>query len=113
MALLGDLGAGKTTFVKGIAEELGNCNCDLVTSPTFHYLNTYDTKPNIYHFDLYRLKQAEDFVHLGFLDYLESNDGICLIEWAEKIFDFLPKTTLYVNLIHLEEGKRQINVYKK
>lgn len=86
MTLTGDLGAGKTHFVKGFAKGLG---CDkLVTSPTFTLLNVYDGgKLPIYHFDMYRLSSREEAEELGFNEYfdLKSLDGACLVEWPEQV----------------------------
>ncbi len=82
--LSGDLGAGKTAFVKGVAEFFG---LDGVTSPTYAYLNVYGDY--IYHYDCYRLSSGEDAVLLGLTDYF-GGDNICFIEWAENIEDVLP-----------------------
>src|SRR3989344_4050210 len=83
------LGAGKTTFIKNIVQNFSKKNIE-VTSPTFVYMNIYDTETPIYHFDLYRIKNSSDFINFGFDEYF-SNNGICLIEWAENILDILPK----------------------
>lgn len=90
LALSGDLGAGKTTFVQGLARGL-NIH-DPIQSPTFTLLNVY---PGLYHFDLYRLKSASDFLGLGFDEYFEKN-GICAIEWPERIPSLLPSKTISV-----------------
>lgn len=111
VALHGDLGAGKTTLVKGIVGELTLLPKQTVQSPTFTYLNIYDSELPIYHFDLYRLKGANEFIQLGFLDFLEEN-GICLIEWAERISSLLPANTIHVELSQAGEGKRKIDVYQ-
>ncbi|NGX39693.1 MAG: tRNA threonylcarbamoyladenosine biosynthesis protein TsaE [Chlamydiae bacterium] len=109
VALFGDLGAGKTTLVKGIITELTSLSMDEIPSPTFTYLHTYEATPPIFHFDLYRLQNASDFTQMGFLDYF-SEGGICLIEWPERIASILPKNTLTVTLSHLENGRRKIDV---
>lgn len=111
VALHGDLGAGKTTLAKGVIAALTSISTPEVQSPTFTYLNIYEGELPIYHFDLYRLKSHEDFIQLGFLDFLGEN-GICLIEWAERIAPLLPPLTLHVELSHVGEGKRKIDVYK-
>jgi len=111
VALHGDLGAGKTTLAKGMIA--GICGDELrnVQSPTFTYLNIYDSKPTVYHFDLYRLKGTDDFMQLGFLDFL-GDRGICLIEWPERISGLLPVGSIHVQLSHLGEEMRKIDVYK-
>ncbi|MBS0628814.1 MAG: tRNA (adenosine(37)-N6)-threonylcarbamoyltransferase complex ATPase subunit type 1 TsaE [Verrucomicrobia bacterium] len=111
VALQGDLGSGKTTLVKGIVAEIGAITSRNVQSPTFTYMNIYDCEPPIFHFDLYRLKKETEFLEKGFLDFLGEN-GICLIEWAERIANLLPKGTIYVTLSQISEGKRSVDVYK-
>jgi tRNA threonylcarbamoyladenosine biosynthesis protein TsaE len=109
VAFFGDLGAGKTTFIKGLVEEVnGTCKND-VTSPTFVYMNIYAGSVDLYHFDLYRLKDEKQFMHMGFEEYL-SNDGICLIEWAEKIKSNLPKNVIAISITHMGENKRKITI---
>ena len=83
--LTGDLGAGKTTFVKDVVFALG-CE-DLVTSPTFTLLNTYNVKFPVYHFDMYRLSSAEEAMNVGFEEYFDKNtlDGVCFVEWPENV----------------------------
>jgi tRNA threonylcarbamoyladenosine biosynthesis protein TsaE len=103
LALSGDLGAGKTTFVKGIVEGLLG-NPLQVQSPTFVYLHLYQGKFPIHHFDLYRLQNFEQFLALGFEEYF-SMHGICVIEWSEKILSLLPAHTLFIHLAHPVETK--------
>lgn len=83
--LKGDLGSGKTTFVKEVVKALG-CE-DLVTSPTFTLLNTYNATFPIYHFDMYRLSSAEEAMNVGFEEYFDKRtlDGVCFVEWAENV----------------------------
>lgn len=108
LCLHGDLAAGKTTFVKGLAEALG-VSSDEVNSPTFVYLNIYRGCQNIYHFDLYRMTKSEQFLQMGFDEYLFS-DGLTCIEWSERIADYLPKHAIKVTLNHSGEDKREIIV---
>ena len=105
VAFLGELGAGKTTFIKGLAGPFAQ-------SPTFTYLNVYAEKVPIYHFDLYRLKDWAAFTQMGFDEYFDLG-GICLIEWAEKIKSFLPAHTLIVKITHLTDQQRQIEYVQK
>jgi len=106
VAFFGDLGAGKTTFIKGLVSSLSP---EIVTSPTFTYLHIYAA--NIYHFDLYRLRSEKDFIDLGFAEYF-ARDGICLIEWAEKIIAILPDHTIRIFLEHKGEDRRTISFKK-
>ena len=101
ITLTGDLGAGKTTFSKMLCIHLG-ITTD-ISSPTFTYLNIYEDK--VAHFDLYRLKNKEQFFALGFEEYIDA-EFITLIEWPEIIKDSLPKKTIRVNLSHEKEIRR-------
>ena len=102
VVLSGDLGAGKTAFVKGVCEYFG---LDGVTSPTYAYLNVYGDM--VYHYDCYRLSCGEDANLLGLTDYF-GKKNICLIEWAENIEDALPTKVISVNIQKLGENKRKI-----
>lgn len=95
IALQGPLAAGKTTLTKGIALSL-NVK-DTITSPTFCLISEYEGKLPLYHFDVYRLQGADDFANLGAEDMIYG-DGVCLIEWSEKIMDELPKNTIIIRL---------------
>ncbi|MDN3507182.1 MAG: tRNA (adenosine(37)-N6)-threonylcarbamoyltransferase complex ATPase subunit type 1 TsaE [Simkaniaceae bacterium] len=107
VALYGDLGAGKTTFVKAVAATLTPDT--LVQSPTFTYLNIYDAEIPLFHFDLYRLQSEKKFVDMGFLDILHGGDGICFIEWPESIEAFLPENTKRITINHTENGGRELH----
>ena len=107
IALKGDLGAGKTTFVKGIAKALGVSDMDIVTSPTFSYLNIYDGSIPLFHFDLYRMKNFQDFSSSGLEDYFFA-DGICCIEWPDIAVEALPKNTILVDFSHRGTSEREI-----
>lgn len=99
IALSGDLGAGKTTFVQGLAQGLDIV--DPIQSPTFTLLNIYQ---NLYHFDLYRLKNESDFLGLGFDEYFQK-DGICAIEWPERIPSLLPSHTLFIAFSYSDQQR--------
>lgn len=109
VAFFGNLGAGKTTFIKGIVEAVGGYPRENVTSPTFSYLNIYETTIPLYHFDLYRLRDSDEFLSMGFEEYLFAG-GICCIEWSEKIEELLPEATTRITLSHREDGGRLIEV---
>lgn len=109
ISLVGDLGAGKTTFAKGVAKGLGIEK--MVTSPTFTILNEYpDGKTKMYHFDMYRLESEEEARAVGFENYFDllSLDGITLVEWAENTKGILPKKYIQVTLEKIDDEKRKI-----
>ncbi len=112
VSFFGDLAAGKTTFIKGMAESLG-VDPNTVNSPTFQYLNIYQgpyqDSPSIFHFDLYRLENSEDFLAMGF-EELFCRGGITCIEWAERIGAILPKNCIHVSIAHTENGQRQVKI---
>lgn len=101
--LSGDLGAGKTEFVKGVAKYFVP-NAE-VTSPTYAYLNIYGDY--IYHYDCYRLSNGEDAEMLGLTDYFNGKN-VCFIEWAENIEDALPKNCKRVQIQKIDENTRKI-----
>lgn len=100
----GDLGAGKTVFVKGVAKYFGFSG---VTSPTYAYLNVYGDF--LYHYDCYRLSCGEDAERLGLTDYF-GGDNVCIIEWAENIEDALPNNVKRVNIIKISKTQRKIEL---
>ena len=102
IALFGDLGAGKTTFVQGLGAALGVEGP--IQSPTFTYLNIYAGPLPLYHFDLYRLKHPSDFFSMGFEEYFHGQ-GVVAIEWAERIQDYLPPNTLFLRFSHQEQSR--------
>ena len=112
-AFYGKMGAGKTTFIKAICEELGVE--DVITSPTFAIINEYSiTTPHspltsdvIYHFDFYRIKKLEEVYDMGYEDYFYSG-ALCLIEWPELIEEVLPEDAVKVQIIEKEDGTRAI-----
>ena len=107
VALTGELGSGKTTLVQGIGEGLRIKS--LIKSPSFVIINEYDGPLPLYHFDLYRLNNAEEILSLGYEEYLYEKRGVVVIEWAEKIKDFLPKEYLEINLKIVNLSKRKIS----
>jgi tRNA threonylcarbamoyladenosine biosynthesis protein TsaE len=97
VALVGTLGAGKTHLVRAIAEGLDIPNPAVVNSPTFVLIQEYDARLPIYHFDAYRLASEAEFVDLGVHEYFQGN-GVCLIEWADKVPTCLPKERLDIRI---------------
>lgn len=87
ICMYGDLGAGKTEFVRAMAQELGIE--DYITSPTFTIINEYKGSLDLYHFDVYRIADSDEMYEIGYDEYI-NGDGICVIEWAQLIEDILP-----------------------
>ena len=115
-AFYGKMGAGKTTFVKAICEELGVQ--DVITSPTFAIVNEYaisqlpsansQLPTAIYHFDFYRVKKLEEAYDMGYEDYFYSG-ALCFIEWPELIEEILPDDAVRVSIIEQEDGSRVVS----
>ncbi|SFE15394.1 tRNA (adenosine(37)-N6)-threonylcarbamoyltransferase complex ATPase subunit type 1 TsaE [Thermophagus xiamenensis] len=107
IAFHGNMGVGKTTFIKGLCRALGVV--DPVTSPSFAIVNKYVTSDNqtVYHFDFYRLKNVSEVFDIGYEDYFFGDD-ICLIEWPEKIAEVLPDDRLDVWMTENADGSRSI-----
>ena len=105
-AFYGKMGAGKTTFVKAICEELG-VN-DVITSPTFAIVNEYESpKQTIYHFDFYRIKKLEEVYDMGYEEYFYSG-ALCFIEWPELIEEVLPEDAVKVTIEEVPDGSRLV-----
>lgn len=103
--LAGEMGAGKTVFVKGMAQGLGIKS--LITSPTYAYMNDYDGI--LYHYDCYRLTSGEDAESLGLTDYFYAG-GICVVEWSENIADVIPNGAIRVTIEKTGETQRSIEI---
>jgi len=107
----GQMGAGKTTFIKKLCEEMGTV--DVVNSPTFAIVNVYDVeqpqKGEVYHFDCYRLKDIREAMDFGAEEYLDSGN-YCFIEWPEMIEPLLPEDTVYVHIVPQENGDRILTI---
>ena len=109
-ALYGKMGAGMTTFIKAVCEELGVS--DVITSPTFAIVNEYrsDTAGElIYHFDFYRIKKLEEVYDMGYEDYFYSG-ALCFIEWPELVEELLPGNTIKVTIEEVENGEREVTL---
>ena len=109
-ALYGKMGAGKTTFVKALCQELGVE--DVVTSPTFAVINEYRSDiagELIYHLEFYRIKKLEEVYDMGYEDYFYSG-ALCFIEWPELVEELLPGNTVKVTIEELEDGSRKLTM---
>ena len=109
IAMVGNLGTGKTTLSKYIAEGLGVT--EALSSPTFNIVKEYRSgRLPLFHFDVYRLSSVDDLVDIGAEDYLYG-DGVCLIEWADIVADILPEETIVIRLEYGEnEGAREVTI---
>ena len=97
IALIGDLGTGKTCLTQGIARGVGIAPDEVVNSPSYILINEYNGAMPIYHIDLYRLENSAEIAELGLSEYMDG-DGICIIEWAERIADTLPDTCIKIHI---------------
>ncbi|MDO5761453.1 MAG: tRNA (adenosine(37)-N6)-threonylcarbamoyltransferase complex ATPase subunit type 1 TsaE [Bacteroidales bacterium] len=106
-AFYGKMGAGKTTFIKAVCQELGVT--DVINSPTFAIVNEYlDGEGNpIYHFDFYRIKREQEVLDIGYEDYVYSG-CLCFMEWPELIEDLLPTDAVRITITQQEDGSRII-----
>ena len=107
----GQMGAGKTTFIKKLCEAMGTE--DVVNSPTFAIVNVYDVeqpfKGEVYHFDCYRLKDIREAIDFGAEDYLYSGN-YCFIEWPEMIEALLPEDTVHIRITPIDNGDRILEI---
>ena len=106
VAMRGDLGAGKTVFVRGFARALGYTG--RVTSPTFTIVNEYEGDIPVFHFDMYRLSDSEELYGIGWDDYLKRG-GVCIVEWSERVEDALADAVT-VTIERIEENERKITI---
>ncbi|MBO7724394.1 MAG: tRNA (adenosine(37)-N6)-threonylcarbamoyltransferase complex ATPase subunit type 1 TsaE [Paludibacteraceae bacterium] len=110
IAFYGEMGAGKTTFIKALCKQLGVA--DIINSPTFSIVNEYgieNSEEKVFHFDFYRLKKAEEAFDFGVEDYFFSGN-YCLMEWPEIVEEILPQNCLKVQIKELEDQKREIHI---
>ncbi|MBI5873035.1 MAG: tRNA (adenosine(37)-N6)-threonylcarbamoyltransferase complex ATPase subunit type 1 TsaE [Candidatus Omnitrophica bacterium] len=110
LALMGDFGSGKTTFVKGLAKGLGFRKKDYVCSPSFVILKIYRARLPIYHFDLYRLNREADAESVGMFEFVGAG-GIAVIEWAQKVKRLLPKECLTIKFFVRGGKKRELHFF--
>lgn len=108
-AFYGNMGAGKTTFIKAVCQEMGVQ--DAINSPTFAIVNEYEdaNSDTIYHFDFYRIKSIAEVYNMGYEEYLYSN-AYCFIEWPELIEELLPEETVKVTIEETPDGRRKVTM---
>jgi tRNA threonylcarbamoyladenosine biosynthesis protein TsaE len=109
VVLNGDLGAGKTFFIKSA---LSSINIKNVNSPSFAIVNEYQNKHRIYHFDFYRLKNSSELFDIGWQDYLNDDDSIIFIEWGNRFSDILPNERIEINIEILDGSEREFRFEK-
>jgi tRNA threonylcarbamoyladenosine biosynthesis protein TsaE len=109
VALVGQLGAGKTHLARAIAEGLAVRNPAAVTSPTFVLIQEYPGRVPVYHFDAYRLSGPREFAELGVDEYFRG-DGVCIVEWADRVAETLPEQHLRIEIEVLDESQRRFLV---
>ena len=105
VCLNGELGAGKTVFVKGFCDFFG---IKEISSPTFTLVNEYEGDRTVFHFDVYRLADEDEFYAIGGEEYFES--GICIIEWSDVISDAIPKDAIDIRIEKLDDNVRKITI---
>ncbi|PWN08167.1 tRNA (adenosine(37)-N6)-threonylcarbamoyltransferase complex ATPase subunit type 1 TsaE [Rhodohalobacter mucosus] len=106
--LEGDLGAGKTHFVKGFVRRFG-LSSEVVSSPTFTIINEYIGSLAVYHFDFYRIENIEEALEIGTEEYLYGT-GVCIVEWPERVRDILPEDAQTVHITTIAPEKRMITI---
>lgn len=112
LALHGDLGAGKTQFVRGLVRGLGG-RPRSVSSPTFVLMNVYASgRLTVFHLDAYRVSGAEDFEAIGFTELFDQG-GVVVVEWAERVSDLLPSDVIDVRIKPIAEGRRNIAIQRR
>ncbi len=109
VCLHGELGAGKTTLIKGIAAGVTGLSPEAINSPTYVYLNVYQGKRTFYHFDLYRMRDIDEFLGMGFEEYWDAG-GVSCLEWAERISSIIPAEAIVVQLSHVSDQSRRIRI---
>ena len=108
VAMRGEMGVGKTAFVRGFAEHFGISG---IKSPTYTIVNEHRGKRNIFHFDMYRIESEDDLFSIGFDDYV-ARDGFCIAEWSENVSDLLPEDQIIVSISRVagDTEKREITI---
>lgn len=110
IALTGNLGSGKTTFIKGLAMGFGLEDAGAITSPTFALMHIYPSNPQVYHFDLYRLDTVKDVQDIGFEEFINEPNTVTCVEWAEKAGELMPKDTVRISFEVTGDTERRISL---
>lgn len=110
VCLKGDLGAGKTYFVKGVSSFFG-IEPEKVSSPTYTLIHEYSGELPVYHFDCYRLKSEQEALEIGTEEYFYG-EGVSLVEWPEKIEGLIPEEAIWIEITHLPDNKRKIEIHQ-
>ena len=111
VCLEGDLGAGKTHFIKGVASYFG-IDPESVSSPTYTLIHEYSGELPVYHFDCYRLKSEQEALEIGAEEYFYG-EGVCLVEWPGIIDSLIPDEAIWIKISHLSDSKRTISIHQK
>jgi len=109
LALVGNLGSGKTILTKGIAKGIGIV--DIVNSPTFKLISEYNSTPPLYHFDFYRIKSVKEIIDFG-IEYYYSNNGVCIIEWANLFPNIIPNSAKWF-IFEIEKNQNRKIIFKE
>lgn len=109
LALLGELGGGKTCFTRGVVQAVAPESAHLVASPTFAIMNHYPGRVPVYHFDFYRMTGEDDIADLGFIEYLHG-EGVCVVEWSERLESLLPIDHLRITFHYEGFERRRITI---
>ena len=110
IALVGELGSGKTWFTKGLALGLGVNPQTVITSPSFAFVNEYQGKYTFFHMDVYRLESLAEFISAGLEEYLYDNESVVAMEWADRWPEILPAQSIKVEFAIIDENQRKITV---
>ncbi len=111
IGLIGDLGTGKTTITKKICKYLNIT--ETVKSPTFTYVIEYESGDlKVCHFDVYRINNEDELYEIGFYDFLQEENSLIIVEWANNIIDEMPEDTIYIEIKYNDENSRLISTYK-
>jgi len=111
VALVGELGTGKTTLVKGIAQ--GLFVREAVISPSFILARTYQGRVPLHHLDAYRVTDPEELQEVGLTELLPPEEGITVVEWADRVAELIPPGSLWIHLEHLDEGRRKLTLHRQ
>jgi tRNA threonylcarbamoyladenosine biosynthesis protein TsaE len=109
LALRGDLGGGKTCLTRGVVASLAPQSSGLVASPTYAIMNSYPGSTPVYHFDFYRLTCEDDIAELGFEEFFYG-DGVCIVEWSERLAELLPSDVLTLQFEYAGDDRRTITI---